>query len=84
MNPELSPENASFLKDQVATGAFPSGDAAINAAIELLRYQTELRSKVTRGVAQLERGEYADFDDEGLDRFFRDLAAVATGGESAP
>jgi len=77
MLPELTPDNAQFLQDQVATGQFASGDEAINAAVALLRRQAALRAKIERGIHQLDNGQYVDLDEEGLDRFFEELFAIA-------
>jgi Arc/MetJ-type ribon-helix-helix transcriptional regulator len=77
MYADLSPDNAAFLERQVATGAFPSGGDALNAAVMLLRRRAEVLEKVQRGVKQLENGEYEEFDEEGLDRFFEELFAIS-------
>jgi Arc/MetJ-type ribon-helix-helix transcriptional regulator len=77
MYADLSPNNAAFLESQVATGAFPPGGDALNAAVMLLRRRAEVLEKVQRGVRQLENGEYEEFDDKGLDRFFEELFAIS-------
>ncbi len=77
MYADLSPDNAAFLESQVAMGAFPSGGDALNAAVMLLRRRAEVLEKVQRGVKQLESGEYEEFDEEGLDRFFEELIAIS-------
>jgi Arc/MetJ-type ribon-helix-helix transcriptional regulator len=77
MYSDLSPDNAAFLESQVATGAFRSGGDALNAAVMLLRRRTEVMEKVQLGVKQLENGEYQEFDEEGLDRFFEELFNIS-------
>lgn len=83
MSLELTPDNAQFVNDQVAAGLFASDDAAVNAAVELLKRQAWLRAKLQHSIDQLERGEYIELDDEGLDRYFAELFEIAQ-GESTP
>jgi len=71
---QLSPENAAFLESQVALGSFKSPDAALEAAITLLKRRAELRDHVVKGCDQLDRGEYIEFaDDQSLEKFFSTL-----------
>jgi Arc/MetJ-type ribon-helix-helix transcriptional regulator len=73
MQIDLSTGNAQFLQDQVAAGAFQSSDAAVEAAIGLLRRRTELLDKVRRSCDQMDRGEYVEFDEDALSAFFASL-----------
>ncbi|BBO31716.1 hypothetical protein [Lacipirellula parvula] len=77
MQLEISPENAAFLQSQVAAGRFQSPDAALEAAIALLKRRVELREHVLKGCDQLDRGEYIELDDEGLEKFFNELFNIA-------
>lgn len=70
---DISPENAQFLQSQVAAGSFHTEDAALEAAIRLLKRQAEIRAHVLRGCEQLERGEYTEYDEQGLSEFFSSL-----------
>lgn len=79
MDLEISAENAQFLQDQVAAGSFPTPGAAVDAALEMLKRQAELRAKLQRGLDQLDRGEYIELDDEGLDKYFAELMAIGSG-----
>ena len=71
----LTPENSQFLMQQVAAGVFQSNDEALNAAVALLRRQSDLRTKVLAGVAQLDAGDYQEFDGPELNAYFAALMA---------
>ncbi len=83
MDLHISAENAQFLQDQVAAGSFPTPEAAVDAALEMLKRHVAVREKVRRGCEQLERGEYLEFDDEGLDKYFQELFDIANSGQDA-
>ena len=74
MQVELSPENVAFLQSQVALGSFKTPDAALDAAIDLLKRRSEIREHILKGCEQLDRGEYVEFaDDESLEKFFSSM-----------
>jgi Arc/MetJ-type ribon-helix-helix transcriptional regulator len=73
---ELNPENAAFVNEEVSLGHFASASAAMNAGVDLLRRQAALRQKLQHSLAQLESGEYTEYDDEGLDRYFAELFSL--------
>lgn len=84
MHADLTPDNAEFLENQVATGAFASGGEALNAAVRLLRFRAGVIEKVQRGMKQLDEGDYIEFDEQGLDQFFGELFSIADShGKSA-
>ena len=69
----MSPENEQFLDRAVATGMYRDRTQAINAAVELLRRREQIlqnREQLIRdvniGIEQLERGEGAPLDIEGI------------------
>lgn len=76
---DISPENSQFLQEQLAIGSFKSPEAAVDAAIRLLRRRTEIRDHVLKGCDQLDRGEYLELDEEGLAAFFNSLFGDITG-----
>jgi Arc/MetJ-type ribon-helix-helix transcriptional regulator len=76
MDLQISPDSAAFLQSQVAAGQFESEGKALDAAVELLRRQAALREKIQRGLQQLENGQYAVLDDEGMDQFFAELLVM--------
>ena len=68
MNVTLSPELESFVDGRVATGAYNSRDAVVEAGLTLLQREEldradalrNVRAKITSGVAQIRRGEVWD------------------------
>lgn len=69
MNVKLEPELERFIDDQVKAGHFPSADAAIAAAVDQMRADTESISLtdedwsyILESDRQIERGECVDFD----------------------
>lgn len=79
---DLSPENLQFLQDQVGAGEFATGTEALNAAVDALKRQADMRAKVRRGLQQLDNGQYVELDEEGMDHFFQDLFSIASGDGS--
>lgn len=72
----ISQQNQQFLASLVDAGRFPSEDAAVDAAVEEMRRQTEdLRTRIHEAVHQLETGQYLEFDDESLEAYFNELNA---------
>ena len=73
MNVGISSENAQFLQAQVASGSFATPEEALDAAVNLLRRHEAWRAKIQRGCDQLDRGEYLEFDDDGLAEYFQEV-----------
>lgn len=73
----LSSENAEFVRQQIASGAFTSSQDANEHAVTLLRQRTALLGRLDRGAQQLDSGEYVELDEAGMDQFFSDLVRVA-------
>jgi antitoxin ParD1/3/4 len=73
----LSPEIEQIVKDKLATGSYLSDNEIVNEDVRLLpvcgRRLDELRRQVQIGRDQLDRGEYAEFDEAGLEQFFDEL-----------
>lgn len=69
MEIELSGETQRLLEEQMATGRYPSHDAAIRAALEaLMELETatldaETLDAIDRAEARLERGEFYEWKD---------------------
>ncbi len=81
MSLQVSAENEQFLQQQVETGFYSTKDAALDAAIDLLKRTASLRTQIDCGVRQLESGDFLEFDENSLDGYFDQLLAVATGAE---
>ncbi len=73
MSSELSPDTESFIAGEIALGAYPSRQDALEAGVTLLRKRRELLEKLDEGQRQLDAGEYVDFDEDGLLLFFEGL-----------
>jgi Arc/MetJ-type ribon-helix-helix transcriptional regulator len=74
MNISISPEQATFLDQQVAGGAFASPQEAVAAAIDLLRLRADALAKVDSGRRQLDEGDYTEYEE--LKQRVRNLRAV--------
>jgi len=71
----LNPEQQNLIDQLVESGLFSSADEVLNIALHRLAEDQDhdleqLRQSVRSGLDQLERGEYTDYDDDGL----KDLA----------
>ena len=67
----LNPEQQKLVGQLVESGLFSSADEVINIALRRLVEDQDhdleaLRKSVGSGLDQLERGEYTDYDDDGL------------------
>lgn len=75
MSSDLSPENEKFIESQVATGAFSSRNAAIEAGVELLRKRDSLVNRIRESRRQLDSGEYKEYNEDSLEARFDELRA---------
>jgi antitoxin ParD1/3/4 len=72
MNVLLKPDLEKFIADKLKTGQYTDANQVVNKALEVLKEQDEftpeheryLRLELQRGIDQLERGEYAQFNAE--------------------
>ena len=74
----IPPDLQQFLDQELASGQYRSADEVICAGLRLLRDRRlyELRSDIQAGLAQLERGEGIELEDEqALRAFFDDVKA---------
>ncbi len=67
----INPEQQKLIDSLVESGLFSSVDEVINIALHRLVEDQDhdleaLRKSVRSGLDQLERGEYTDYDDDGL------------------
>jgi Arc/MetJ-type ribon-helix-helix transcriptional regulator len=70
MSVDIPSQYLPYVHEAVASGRFESESALIGEALELLVRRDRERKLVEEGMDQLDRGEYLEFDDEGLTRFF--------------
>jgi putative addiction module CopG family antidote len=73
MQVNLSAENARFIEEQVASGAFRSQSEVLDAGVELLRRRQPLLDRLDEARRQLDEGDFTEYDDEGLRRRFDQL-----------
>ncbi len=75
LNISLPPKMARFIRAKVKSGQYANPGEAVLDAVRLMQdaEAAELRASVMQGVAELERGECVEFDEEGLKAFFRDV-----------
>jgi Arc/MetJ-type ribon-helix-helix transcriptional regulator len=69
----LSPENELFVQQQVDAGVFAGRKEIINAGVDALRQRQALKDRLSRSAQQLETGEYTDFDQAGLRKWFDEV-----------
>ncbi len=62
MNVQLPSELSDFIKGLVTAGHYQSEEAAFIEGIRLLQTQEQLRQKISKGVQQLDAGDW--FDEE--------------------
>ena len=82
-NISLTPEQDAFIDEVLKAGEYRNASEAVRDAIRALKQRRaeealkldKLRLSIKAGVAALERGDYAEVEDEDLDAFLDDLAA---------
>jgi Arc/MetJ-type ribon-helix-helix transcriptional regulator len=77
MSVDIPPQYLPFVQDAIASGRFESESALVGEAIELLLQRERERKLVEEGLDELDRGEYLEFDDDGLKRFLDDVQRQA-------
>jgi Arc/MetJ-type ribon-helix-helix transcriptional regulator len=73
MNISISPEQAAFLDQQVAGGAFANPQEAVAAAIDLLRRRADALTNIDSGRRQLDEGDFTEDDEASLRSRFEEL-----------
>jgi antitoxin ParD1/3/4 len=81
-NISLTPEQDAFIEEILKAGEYRNASEAMRAAIRALQQRRaehalkldRLRLSIKAGVAALDRGDYAEVDDEDLDAHLDDLA----------
>lgn len=77
MNVSLAPELEQFLNEQVRSGRYPSTEAAVSKAVELLKEMDEAESRLETLLQEAEDSgpatemtahDWADIEKEGLKR----------------
>ena len=77
MSLSLPPDLEQFVQQELASQAYGSRDDLVVAAVALLRDtktgMDQLRSELTRRIAELDRGEGIELDSETLGSFFDEI-----------
>ena len=74
MNISVRKELAERIEHKVKSGYYPSVDAVVDKALELLdEHDQDLRAFIQEGIDALENGDYVEYTDENLHEFFEDV-----------
>ena len=77
MEVQLTPDQEAFIRQAVATGRYPSAEAAVRDAMarweERERTRVELLSTLDAAQADLDAGSYTDYTDATLPRLAEEL-----------
>jgi len=84
-NIDLTPEQNAFIDEVLKAGEYRNASEAMRDAIHALQQRRaeealkleRLRVSIRQGVAALDRGDYAEIEDEDLDAYLDDRAAPA-------
>ncbi|MGH6846016.1 MAG: type II toxin-antitoxin system ParD family antitoxin [Methylocella sp.] len=80
-NISLTPEQDAFIEKAVKSGEYQNASEAVRDALRALKQRQRedalrlkaLRLQVKAGAEALERGEFTEIDDAGLDRYLEGL-----------
>jgi Arc/MetJ-type ribon-helix-helix transcriptional regulator len=73
MSIDLSPELNRLITQELARGHYPSEEALLTEAVQLLSQRNALRQQIQAGASQLKNGEFTDYDPRSLRARFDDL-----------
>jgi antitoxin ParD1/3/4 len=81
VNISLAKEFEEYVTTKVASGRYHSSGEVVQEGLRLLEEQdllrqgrlSQLKREVQIGIDQVDRGEYTDYDEEGLDRLFEGI-----------
>jgi putative addiction module CopG family antidote len=77
----LPPDLGQFVHDQVSAGRYRSEDEVVVDAVRLLRElqcrQQRFEEDIRLGIEDLQRGDYVEYDEEGLGGLFEELGLRA-------
>jgi antitoxin ParD1/3/4 len=84
-NISLTAEQDAFIDEMLERGEYRNASEAMRDAIRALRQRRaeetirldRRRLSIRQGIAALERGDYAEVEDEDLDAYFEDLPGPA-------
>jgi antitoxin ParD1/3/4 len=84
-NISLTPEQDAFIEKAVKAGEYQNASEAVRDALRALQQRRDedalklkaLRLQIKAGVEALERGEFTEIADAGLDQYLEGLAVAA-------
>ncbi|HKH32587.1 MAG TPA: type II toxin-antitoxin system ParD family antitoxin [Beijerinckiaceae bacterium] len=84
-NISLTPEQDAFIEKAVKAGEYQNASEAVRDALRALQQRRDedalklkaLRLQIKAGVEALERGEFTEIADAGLDRYLEGLTVAA-------
>ena len=78
MNVSLTPELEQLVHEKVKTGMYQTASEVVREALRLLKERDSfeaLRREVREGFAQIERGEYEEYDEQTIRNLAADIKA---------
>ncbi len=78
MSLTFPPEFEAFVHTRVASGAYPSEQAVLRTAFDLLEKRERLLEQIDEGTQQLLAGQFTEYGDDERHKFLADIAAVAS------
>ena len=78
MNVSLTPELEQLVNDKVKSGMYQTASEVIREALRLLKKRDNfeaLRREVREGFAQIDRGEYEEYDEQTIKNLATDIKA---------
>jgi antitoxin ParD1/3/4 len=81
MNVSLTPQLEKFVQEKVESGLYNSASEVIREALRLLEEKDrfrqirmeELKKQVSEGVDALDRGDYIELDEDGLNHYMENV-----------
>lgn len=73
---QITPELESLVQEILAQGEFQDEAEVLREALHLLQKRQQLMRDVNDGVAQLDRGESSEYDENSFDQFLNDVRAA--------
>ena len=75
MSSDLSPDSERFIQQAIDLGTFQDRREALDQAVKLLEKRQKMLQHIDEGTEQLRRGDYTEYDEDGLREFFDEVQA---------
>jgi Arc/MetJ-type ribon-helix-helix transcriptional regulator len=73
----LTPQQQSFVAACVSRGEYPTEQAVLSSAINLLQQRENVLAKIDEGDRQLRTGNFSEYGEADRDRFVSDIARIS-------